>query len=149
MIKNSQNSWILGNLQCRERVIWVSYFLKTRKNYKYCGNELYIDRYRGVRLPLFSWFPHFWKFPCAKISAFFFYFQPIFGIFTQFHAVFPHFWSVASHTSVDKKGKRVSFWQVLTFHTSFSSDFTVGYNILLASLLFSVCVRANETHFTI
>ena len=30
---------------------------------------------------------------------FFFYFQPIFGIFTQFHSVFPCFLLVASHTS--------------------------------------------------
>ena len=29
---------------------------------------------------------------------FFLYFQPIFAIFTQFHTVFPHFLSVASHT---------------------------------------------------
>ena len=54
---------------------------------------------RGVRLPLFSWFPHFWKFSCAKISAFSVIFSLIFGIFTQFQAVFPSFWSVASHTS--------------------------------------------------
>ena len=26
--------------------------------------------YTGVRVPLFSWFPHFWTFSCAKISAF-------------------------------------------------------------------------------
>ena len=32
---------------------------------------------------------------------FFSYFQPIFGILTQFHTVFPRFLSEASHTSVN------------------------------------------------
>ena len=46
---------------------------------------------RGVRVPLFSWFPLFSKFQCAKISAF--SFQPIFCLLAQFHVVFPRFWS--------------------------------------------------------
>ena len=46
---------------------------------------------RDVRVPLFSWFAHFWKFSCAKISAFSFVFSLFLTIFTQFHAVFPHF----------------------------------------------------------
>ena len=41
----------------------------------------------------------FWAGFLCQNCSFFFYFQPIFGIFTQFHAVSPLFLSVASHTS--------------------------------------------------
>ena len=40
--------------------------------------------FRGVRVPLFSQFPRFWKFSCAKISAFFL-------IFSLFLAFLPNF----------------------------------------------------------
>ena len=39
---------------------------------------------RGVSVPLFSWFPRFWKFSCARISAFSF-------IFSLFLAFLPNF----------------------------------------------------------
>ena len=39
------------------------------------------------------------NFMCQNFS-FFFYFHPIFGIFTRFQAVFPRFLFVASHTPV-------------------------------------------------
>ncbi len=35
-----------------------------------------------MRVPLFSWFPLFSEFPCAKMSTFYFIFKPIFCLFT-------------------------------------------------------------------
>ena len=56
--------------------------------------RLFINLHMGVRVPLFSWFPRFWKFSCAKISCFSFIFRLLgfffffFSIFAQFQAVF-------------------------------------------------------------
>ena len=50
-------------------------------------------------------------FLCQSFS-FFFNFQPIFGIFTQFHAVFPCFLSVASHTSEYSHGLLIFLWWI-------------------------------------
>ena len=54
---------------------------------------------QGCESSSFQLIPSFLKiFFCQNLS-FFFYFWPIFGSFTQFHAVFPCVLSVASHTS--------------------------------------------------
>ncbi len=54
---------------------------------------------------LFSWFPLFSKYPCAKFSACSFLFSPCFAFLLQFHIAFPQFLShfllfvkMSSHT---------------------------------------------------
>ena len=54
-------------------------------------------------------------FLCQNFS-FFFYFQPIFGIFTQFHLVFPCLLSVAFHTSCRHFMNLLSNWTSLNFY---------------------------------
>ena len=55
-------------------------------------------KHRGVRVPLFSWFPHFWKFFLCQNFSFFILFSAYFCQFYPIHAVFPCFSAVASHT---------------------------------------------------
>ena len=43
---------------------------------------------RGVRVPLFSWFPRFWKFSCAEISAFSYIFGLILAFLPNFKLFF-------------------------------------------------------------
>ena len=69
---------------------------------------------RGVRVPLFSWYPHIWNFPYAKISAFFFSFQPILPFlpnFTLFVLVF-HLWPPTPLVDIClyKSSFKVKFW---------------------------------------
>ena len=57
--------------------------------------------FQGCECSSFWLITSFLKIFLCQIFSFFFYFQPISGIFTQFHTVFPPFFflSVASHTS--------------------------------------------------
>ena len=66
-----------------------------------CGLGSPVVGCRGVRVPLFSWFPRFWKFSGAKIWAFSFIFSLFLVFYPGFHPVFPRFLLVASHTSED------------------------------------------------
>ena len=63
--------------------------------------ESFVFRYQnqGCESPSFELISSFLKMFLCQNFSFFFYFEPIFGIFTQFHAVFPCFLSVVSHTS--------------------------------------------------
>ena len=73
---------------------------------------------RGVRVPLFSWFPCFWIFSCAKISAFSFLislFLAVLPSFTQFFVVF-----------LSLSHPRVIFSLIFPHFSSFSS-----FNLIL------------------
>ena len=86
--------------------------------------RLYI--HRGVRVPLFSWFPLFWKFLGQNFS-FFLYFQPIFDILPWFHAVFPHFffclWPLTPLHSLIIETRVFTFSYMMHFYSKLSYAF--------------------------
>ena len=70
------------------------------------------NRSRGVKFPLLSWFPLFWKFLWGKILAFSF----IFSLFLTFFSVFPRFYTKFlffqkwSHTPLPKALTANGLW---------------------------------------
>ena len=70
-----------SNLQYLQRSLWDP---RSRSEESGCVIN------RGMRVPLFSWFPHFWKFYCAIISAFSF----IFSLFLAFLPTFTLFFLI-------------------------------------------------------
>ena len=89
---------IMRVIQKHPFCIWKQdLILKTGTNlYVICFRRRDVRLYRGVRVPLISWFPCFWKFPCAKISAFSFIFSlflaflPSFTLFFLIFCLWPH-----------------------------------------------------------
>ena len=66
---------------------------------------------RGVRVPLFIWFPHFWKSFFDKIQ-FFFYFQPIFCHFYPISRCFCSFFICGlSQPWVSSNGWDICVWE--------------------------------------
>ena len=53
-----------------------------------------------MRVPLFSWFPHFWKKNYAKIVTFSFIFHLLLVFLPNFTLFFPHLSLMTSHTPV-------------------------------------------------
>ena len=108
----SSAKWLRNTVQCT----WITLLLLcTRVPLVLCCNQfdrgsrrvkrdpvdLVMEDYdiQGCESSSFQLISSFLKIFLCQNSSFFFYFQPIFGIFPRFHAVFPRFLPVALHTS--------------------------------------------------